>query len=212
MESLIDKIAGKYIMPPKLIVRVGVKKALKDTFYNLEKLGKHPLTSLAIVSAEYYVGRKVFIIDKTGTRLIERGKGKAETLPDVFVYPRESLFIFYDYDDYDLFGTEDEPLLQVMSSDFNLTSKIEKFIDKTLLSIENKYNKYVSSAGVGVAPAAGPGRRCPKGTRRNKKTGNCESAVAAAAAPAAAAPAAAKMPRCPRGTHRNKKTGLCEKA
>ena len=38
--------------------------------------------------------------------------------------------------------------------------------------------------------------RCPKGTQRNKTTGECE-------------PKGAK-PRCPKGTQRNKKTGECE--
>ena len=38
--------------------------------------------------------------------------------------------------------------------------------------------------------------KCPKGTRRNKKSGNCEPYV--------------KQPRCPKGTRRNKKTGKCE--
>jgi hypothetical protein len=39
--------------------------------------------------------------------------------------------------------------------------------------------------------------RCPKGTRRNKKSGNCET----------------KKPstRCPKGTRRNKQTGDCER-
>jgi hypothetical protein len=41
--------------------------------------------------------------------------------------------------------------------------------------------------------------RCPKGTRKNKKTGECESVTATT-----------KKPRCPKGTRRNKKTGDCE--
>jgi hypothetical protein len=41
--------------------------------------------------------------------------------------------------------------------------------------------------------------RCAKGTRRNKKTGECESAAARTAA----------SNRCPKGTRRNKKTGEC---
>jgi hypothetical protein len=39
--------------------------------------------------------------------------------------------------------------------------------------------------------------RCPKGTRRNKKSGNCEPKKAST--------------RCPKGTRRNKKTGDCER-
>ena len=38
--------------------------------------------------------------------------------------------------------------------------------------------------------------RCPNGTRRNKKTGVCESEQ--------------KRPRCPNGTRRNKQTGSCD--
>ena len=40
--------------------------------------------------------------------------------------------------------------------------------------------------------------RCPSGTRRNKKTGNCEKK------------SAQTRKRCPNGTRRNKKTGNCE--
>lgn len=39
--------------------------------------------------------------------------------------------------------------------------------------------------------------RCPNGTRRNKKTGNCE-------------PTAKKSKRCAKGTRKNKKTGKCD--
>ena len=41
--------------------------------------------------------------------------------------------------------------------------------------------------------------RCPNGTRRNKKTGNCEKKTENK-----------KLSRCPKGTRRNKKTGNCE--
>jgi hypothetical protein len=44
--------------------------------------------------------------------------------------------------------------------------------------------------------------RCPKGTRRNKKTGLCE--------PSIIFNKKEKPPRCPKGTRRNKKTGVCE--
>ena len=44
-------------------------------------------------------------------------------------------------------------------------------------------------------------KRCPKGTRRNKKTGNCEPLKKTNHG---------KRPRCPNGTRRNKKTGNCE--
>jgi hypothetical protein len=39
-------------------------------------------------------------------------------------------------------------------------------------------------------------KRCPNGTRKNKKTGNCEKKT---------------KKRCPNGTRKNKKTGNCEK-
>ena len=41
-------------------------------------------------------------------------------------------------------------------------------------------------------------KRCPNGTYRNKKTGNCESKSRTI------------KKRCPNGTYRNKKTGNCE--
>jgi hypothetical protein len=47
--------------------------------------------------------------------------------------------------------------------------------------------------------------KCPKGTRRNKKTGNCEprGVPVVPVTPV-------KKPKCPKGTRRNKKTGNCE--
>ena len=44
-------------------------------------------------------------------------------------------------------------------------------------------------------------KRCPNGTRKNKKTGNCEKKTNVIN----------KEKRCPNGTRRNKKTGNCEK-
>ena len=61
--------------------------------------------------------------------------------------------------------------------------------------------------------------RCPKGSRRNKKTGNCDKLVpvpthtpapAPAQAPSSAQPQQVKK-RCPKGSRRNKKTGNCDK-
>lgn len=60
------------------------------------------------------------------------------------------------------------------------------------------YNSHVPAAA--ALPA--PNRRCPRGTRRNKRTGACEATAVAAVS--------AKAPRCPRGTRRNKRTGACE--
>jgi hypothetical protein len=63
-------------------------------------------------------------------------------------------------------------------------------------------------------------KKCPKGTRRNKKTGNCEpSGVARGLTPLKPRGVArdgdtplapAKKKKCPKGTRRNKKTGNCE--
>lgn len=49
--------------------------------------------------------------------------------------------------------------------------------------------------------------RCPNGTRRNVKTGLCESLVKNNAVVNIKQ---VKKTRCPNGTRRNKKTGLCE--
>ena len=43
-------------------------------------------------------------------------------------------------------------------------------------------------------------KRCPKGTRRNKKTGQCETLSMTKK----------NKKRCPNGSRRNKKTGECE--
>jgi hypothetical protein len=54
-------------------------------------------------------------------------------------------------------------------------------------------------------------RRCPTGSRRNKRTGNCEPypPVNAPVAPAPPAPALIRR-KCPNGTRRNKRTGNCD--
>ena len=51
--------------------------------------------------------------------------------------------------------------------------------------------------------------RCKKGTRRNKKTGMCESNTKKSTVPSPKKAADTKK-RCPNGTRRNKKTGNCE--
>ena len=59
-------------------------------------------------------------------------------------------------------------------------------------------------------------KRCPRGTHRNKKTGNCEPATKHAPKPKTperkgkTPERKGKSERCPRGTRRNKKTGNCE--
>ena len=52
--------------------------------------------------------------------------------------------------------------------------------------------------------------RCPRGTRRNKKTGLCQSTKRTPAV-SPITPPSPKSRRCPRGTRRNKKTGKCER-
>ena len=68
------------------------------------------------------------------------------------------------------------------------------------------------------------GKRCPKGTRRNKKTGDCDkTGVSVVAVPVAPVPVSvARVPapvsvarvavakRCPNGTRKNKRTGNCD--
>ena len=60
-------------------------------------------------------------------------------------------------------------------------------------------------------------KRCPKGTRKNKKTGNCEpvkkkslSTSKSKISTPVIAPKPAIRKRCPNGTRKNKKTGNCE--
>ena len=53
------------------------------------------------------------------------------------------------------------------------------------------------------------GKRCPKGSRKNKITGNCDPNVVAVVAPAVVAPAVVAR-RCPNGTRKNKRTGKCD--
>ena len=54
-------------------------------------------------------------------------------------------------------------------------------------------------------------KRCPKGTRKNKKTGNCESTTKKSISVKPKTPSPEKKrKRCPKGTRKNKKTGKCE--
>lgn len=54
--------------------------------------------------------------------------------------------------------------------------------------------------------------RCPNGTRRNKKTGDCEpiAATKKTSTKKASPKKNSTTRRCPKGTRRNKKTGECE--
>jgi hypothetical protein len=72
-----------------------------------------------------------------------------------------------------------------------------------------------------VVPGIMPAKRspCPKGTRRNKKTGLCESYEKKSKCPEGTKRSRitgkcepiGKKSKCPKGTHRNKKTGECDK-
>ncbi len=56
-------------------------------------------------------------------------------------------------------------------------------------------------------------KRCPRGSRRNKITGDCDkNKVVLKSVPVSDAPhqRVEKQKRCPRGSRRNKKTGICE--
>jgi hypothetical protein len=87
-------------------------------------------------------------------------------------------------------------------------------VDLTLLKSTFTYRHINKSPSPKAPAASGKTKRCPKGTRRNKKTGNCES-VSTKAHVKMRSPspvvASLKKKRCPKGTRRNKKTGNCEK-
>ena len=56
-------------------------------------------------------------------------------------------------------------------------------------------------------------KRCPKGTRKNKKTGECEpvnKSMTAKSKVKTPTPQPAVRKRCPKGTRKNKKTGQCD--
>ena len=56
-----------------------------------------------------------------------------------------------------------------------------------------------------------PRKRCQNGTRRNKKTGECEPVyIDVPIAAPVPVPVVVKPSKCPNGTRRNKKTGKCE--
>ena len=118
-----------------------------------------------------------------------------------------------------------------------------KKLKKRLIILEPEAEVAVAEVAVAESAIAEPAvaeslekvKRCPKGTRRNKKTGLCEpnnviapavsvlAPASVAVAPSIAAPmmpsalsknavvsAVEKVKRCPKGTRKNKKTGLCE--
>ena len=81
----------------------------------------------------------------------------------------------------------------------NEKKKEMKELEKAVKEAEKAAEKAAKEASPKKASAKKTGRtRCPSGTRRNKKTGNCEKK------------SAQTRKRCPNGTRRNKKTGNCE--
>jgi hypothetical protein len=58
-------------------------------------------------------------------------------------------------------------------------------------------------------------KRCPNGSRRNKKTGNCDKKSTNKSSSSKKSytkkPSSPKRKRCPVGSRRNKKTGNCDK-
>ena len=71
------------------------------------------------------------------------------------------------------------------------------------------------SARAKAPSARANAKKCPKGTRRNKKTGNCDGPRSPKPKTASAKPKTAsakpKTKRCPKGFKRSKKTGNCER-
>lgn len=100
--------------------------------------------------------------------------------------------------------------------------KYTRKIPAANLPVEKQQAPAVVAPAEVVAPAAVASARCPRGFRRNRRTGDCEPVVGVAVAPAppvAVAPAeavavtvapTAVLARCPRGTRRNRRTGQCE--
>jgi hypothetical protein len=237
----------------KLIVRVAIAKPLKDTHYNLEKLNKHLVKDLFLASADYHENGTVLKLALHGLPFREQttmtSKGKEisfdNNLPG-FKNPRQWLIVFYDWDDL-ANNILDEPRIEVMSSDIELDKypKLSRFFNKTLETVKSAYwGVFAKTVGrpenlkpnAAAPAAAAPAKkgRCPKGTRRNKKSGLCEAAAepyvpfadAVVGTPVSGfkmddelrehlkglreSGPAAKLPRCPKGTRRNKKTGNCE--
>jgi hypothetical protein len=58
-------------------------------------------------------------------------------------------------------------------------------------------------------------KKCPKGTRKNRRTGVCEpkveSKVVPTFVPAVVVPVKKERLRCPNGSRRNRRTGLCSR-
>ena len=96
-----------------------------------------------------------------------------------------------------------------VSSSINLSS-INLSSPKKVSKVSKKVKKASSINLSSPKKVSSPKKikRCPKGSRRNKKTGNCDP-VTQVNAPVPVVPV--KVKRCPKGSRRNKKTGECDK-
>jgi hypothetical protein len=92
---------------------------------------------------------------------------------------------------------------------FNNNKKI-KMNAKGFPRLTQKYWEVPKDVALQVQAQKVKKRKCPNGTRRNKKTGECEPRGVTPSEPHdAMGPLPVKKPRCPKGTRRNKKTGNC---
>ena len=103
---------------------------------------------------------------------------------------------------YDKYRGEIEPLLANLAKPSKkerspVSSKKDELRPISPLSVKSKSKSSSNSSSKSSSNSSKTKKpKCPKGTRRNKKTGNCEPYT--------------KQARCPKGTKRNKKTGNCE--
>ena len=88
---------------------------------------------------------------------------------------------------------EEELLLKVAEEKIKEAALVKRRLNKEKKKIE--LSKVVPRRSSRFAPKKRG--RCPNGTRRSKKTGNCEKNT--------------DKKRCPNGTRKNKKTGDCDK-
>ena len=100
----------------------------------------------------------------------------------------------------------------------SLSPKSKSLSPKSLSkSLSSKSSSKSSSSS--ISSSKSQKSKCPKGTRRNKKTGNCDPHTKQPRCPTGAhrnkktdnCDPRVKQPKCPKGTRRNKKTGNCEK-
>ena len=83
-------------------------------------------------------------------------------------------------------------------------------------SIENEQGKTKCPKGTrknkktGECEPVAEKTKCPKGTRKNKKTGECEPVAVPTGEPGEVPTGEPMAKKCPKGTRKNKKTGECE--